>query len=246
MSTIIEPTQGIANPMSHDSEALAEMYALWEQYSKLRSIGGKRFRKQMIQSRSTFVECFNKQTPEVRTAFIEEALATISDYIVNAPDDFWIPGAGLYMLKLPQHIEDMLYAGAISTELFRLYRENPNDVQIIRLLVLIERMGDEKELYAIHKDQMILRRIVVTYLSYLSYDCHEIPTGILNTPEIMNQNVAEARNYLNQLEPSTLKDKWNEQLLEYERFAKCWEDYCTHKWFYIDFRHYLTMKEVEW
>jgi len=58
--------------------------------------------------------------------------------------------------------------------------------------------------------------------------------------------IADIRDYLTQLEPSSLKDKWHDLLLPYERIAAAWDDYCTHHFIYDDFRHYMDINEVEW
>jgi hypothetical protein len=231
---------------NHEPDPVAEMYALWEQYNKLRSLGGKRLRPRTKQALNTFVECFKKQTPEVRTIFIGEVCTQIYDCFVKAPDSFWFgAGAGtLYILEMPIHIQSP-FSDVLDEELDRLYLDNPSDAQIIRWRGLL--CCEDKKTFAIQKDQIILRKIIATYIYRLGDACHEIPWGIFyESPELMNQDVTEARDYWKQLEPSTLKDTWNEFLLKYERIAKCWNDYCTHKSLYADFRQYMVIHQVEW
>ena len=102
--------------------------------------------------------------------------------------------------------------------------------------------------YAIHKDPTTLRLIIREYMRYMNwhfYPRYNVPQCM---PEFMNQTVAEARNYWEQLEPSTLKDKWNERFLIFEQIADCWDDYSKHRSLYNalynDFWHYLSVNEA--
>jgi hypothetical protein len=53
------------------------------------------------------------------------------------------------------------------------------------------------------------------------------------------------QDYIEQLEPSTFKDECKDLLLECERRAKYWNDYCTHKSLYSDFQQYMAIHYVE-
>lgn len=242
------------NVMSKETEetsfTVAEMYALWEQYQRLRTIGSKKLRKQVNEVLNTFIECFKMQAPEVRTTFIEEICTQVFDSLANAPDNFWLGGGFIETLALPIHIQSQFVSGVLVPELERLHRENPSDVQKILCLGAWCGFDFLGKSCATPKDQTILRKIIAAGMYRLGDFCHELPIGVLCNPELMNQNVAETRNYFEQLEPSILKDIWNEHLLRYERIAKCWGNYCTHKFLrdvlYDDFRHYMTVNEVEW
>jgi hypothetical protein len=180
----------------------------------------------------------------------------ICDAIANAPDVFWQCGAGnsLYMLDLPatlQRPQRPLVEGVLTPELNRLHLDNPSDVQVARTMCVLGwgypiAVPDE-----IRKDQFMLRTTISSCLSSLGYTIyHDICGGCpyipdFNEPKKINREIARARNYLDQLEPSTLKGKWNEQLLELERIAGYWEDFCRNNLLYADFRQYMDLYGFE-
>ena len=216
------------------------MYALWDRYNQVRTAGAK---KQANQILNTFIECFKNQTAEVRAAFVEEVCTQVWDAIANAPDDYWLCGGYISTFNLPVHIQVPFVEEVLTPELVHRLRVNAKDASTMRWFGEFSSMSLYEQSYAIQKDQTTLRKIIVSYMKSLGYDCHEMPSGVLSEPEVMSQNVAKARDYLEQLEPSTLKDKWNERLLEYEQIAVYWEDYNKHRSLYNDFRHYLTVNE---
>ena len=250
--------------MSYDSSA--EMFALWEQYNQVRTSG---FKKQANQILNTFLECFKKQTVEVRATFVENLCTELLDRFSSSPNDFWLSTNGTDVSGLPIRIQFPLFRDAVLPEL--LGRFNAGDAKATRWLGQLGQFFycdkrlwkltcEELDLpwpetntsfffeksYAINKDQITLQFIVSMYLGSLEYDCHEIPYGLLCEPEEMNRTVAESRDYWRQLDPSELKDKWNEQLIEYERIAFCWDDYITHKFLYDDFYDYMIKNNIKW
>ena len=233
--------------MSHDP--VSEMYALWERYKRLRAIGSQKLRKQANQSLNTFIECFKQQTGEVRATFVNEIYTLIWDAITNAPDEFWLLGGHLFDINLPIPLQVPFTEEVLTPELNRRLQTDPNDAQALRW------RGLYKQSYAIQKDQMTLRHIIMTYMYSIGYTYgHDVEAGIISNPSGMNamkvteQNLAEARDYWVQLESSTLKDKWDKCLTRYERIAACWDDYCSHKFlndvFYNDFHHYLIVNKI--
>jgi len=251
--------------MNNDSST--EMYALWEQYNRVRVAGAK---KQANQILDTFLKCFKDQTPEVKATFVEKVCSKLLDPITDDTtyNGHYLCTNGVQVSDLPIRIQFPLFRDAILPELIR--RFNIHDARAIRWIGQLEQffyanqelwqdtcaeldlpfpvgsMFFFKRSFAIKPEQTTLRMIIKTYAMNLSYDCHHMPDGILCEPEQMNQTIADARNYWNQLEASPIKDEWNECLGVYERIAASWDDYCTHRFLYDNFEHYLAKNKIEW
>jgi hypothetical protein len=196
-----------------------------------------------------FIECFKGQTAEVRAAFVDGICTILCDAIAKAPDEYWqMCGCNLYMLDLPETLQRPqrpLVDEVLVPELNRRLIDNPSDVRAARTIRAIG-IGSATESDEIRKDQFILRSIISARLYNLSYVLHEIRYGGFYEPEEIDRGVVGTRNCLDQLESSTLKDKWNEQLLEYERLAVYWDDYCRTHLLYADFQQYMTLYGFEW
>lgn len=256
--------------MNHDP--IVEMYDIWERYNQVRIVGLK---KQANKILDTFLECFKKQTHETQASFVDGICTELLDSLPDSNDDlycghcFCLGHNGTYVSDSPTRIQFPLFRDAVLPELIRRY--SIGDYRAIRWIGQMasffysnqkfwkhtcekinlpwEEAGMmfflEKS-YAIQKDQRTLRMIIQVCMNSFAYYCHEIPCGILCESKLMKQEIAETQNYLEQLEPSKRKNRWNERLLQYERIAACWDDYCTHMSCYDDFRHYMIVNKVEW
>ena len=256
--------------MNHDPDFITEMYTLWEEYQRLRTIGSKKLRKQAEQILKTLIERFKQQAVEIRKAFLEKIGVPAFDgsdaSIENAPDDNWFH----WMLNLPPHIPQQLVLAHLMLYVPVLqYHFNARDARVTRWIGSLwsflpddtrKSICNELDIpypgttplffyersYAIQKNQATLNQIVDMYIGFFAYVCLPIFGGLACPPEWMNQNVAKARNYWEQLDLSDNKDELNKLLLQYEQVAKCWDDYCANKFSYNDFRHYMAINGIEW
>lgn len=243
-----------------------EMRALWERYNRVRTSGAK---KQANLILGEFIACFKAQSSEVRAAFVEELCTELLDNFSENVHGFVLATNGTRVSDLPVRIQFPLFRETVLPEL--MIRFQAGDARAVRWLGQLEQffMSDQmlekrtygelglpwqetdslfffEKSYAMQKDQTTLRLILMKRLHDLGYACHEIPCGVLMTPEYMNNYVAELRDYWTQLEPSKLKDEWQLRLVEYEQIAVCWNDYCTNRSLYTDFRDYMIVNNIQW
>ncbi|NBA88313.1 hypothetical protein GVN16_21250 [Emticicia sp. CRIBPO] len=96
--------------------------------------------------------------------------------------------------------------------------------------------------FAIDFDQKTLTLLLDKIARDINYYTHEVPTGVLVYPEVLNKEIMVFRHYWQQCDK---KNIWEDVLKEWELIAKHWAVYCSTQDEYDNFENYLMKNKIQ-
>jgi hypothetical protein len=233
----------------------SSLQTLWEEYNQVRLLGQKKKANNLL---ADFIQRLKQQEQDVIQHFVDAICAAILE-----TDAEVLANNGIAVSSLPERIQHPLFKEIILPVLAAKYLQNSSRhikwigqfeqffyADVVTTMGFLQQINQAdffdaayffEKAFTISQEQKALTLLLDQLAKTICYYFHEVPYGVLATPEILQAVLQQFKNYWTL---SQQQSRWAADLSYWEQLANHWTRYNSDSNANNDFAHYLSLHNI--